>query len=307
LNLRPFPETASAIAERAGKEELAVAEMLETMSRQGSIYRIRVEDQVYYMALQFAIGIYEFHLNDIDRELAELLEEYMPYLVESWNSAKTKQLRVVPVKAAVDPSTSVASYDDVRELVKQQDLIAVAECICRKEMALLGKGCDHPRENCLTFGFGAQYYIENGMGREISLEECLEILDEAEKSGLVLCPSNSQKIMNICCCCKCSCGILRNVSKMESPSEFVGSSYHSRIDPDLCSACGVCLERCPMDAIKEGRDFMEVNEARCIGCGLCVPTCPEEAVRLVAKPTRVEPPGSFGKLYQQIASERGLL
>jgi electron transport complex protein RnfB len=306
IQLKTLPEPVAAIAQRAGMEEAEAAEMLETMAKQGSIYRLRADDQVYYMALHFLIGIYEFHVNMVDRELAELLEEYIPYMVDSWRDVPTKQLRVVPVESAVDPSMSVATYENVRELVKDQSPIAVAECICRKERALLGQGCDHPRENCLTFGFAAQYYIENGIGREITLEECLDILKEAEESGLVLSPSNSQAIMNICCCCKCSCGMLRGLSLYERPADHMSSSFQSRIDPDLCSLCGSCLERCPMDAILERDDFMEVDEARCIGCGLCVSTCPEEAICMVARPDIKVPAATFGGMQSRIASERGL-
>ncbi|MDY6795146.1 MAG: 4Fe-4S binding protein [Actinomycetota bacterium] len=306
MHLNPFPETAAAIAERAGMEESKAAELLDSMAKQGCIFRIRTGEQTMYMAMSFLVGVYEFHLKSMDRELAELLDEYLPYLTESWSGGKTKQLRVVPVEAAVDTGKEVATYDRVREMVKGYDSIAVADCICRVERGLLGRECERPLETCLVFGFAADYYAENGIGRKISLEECLEILDKAEEAALVLSPSNAQNFVNICCCCSCCCGMLRGLSIMERPADEVQSTYRAVIDTDECTACGTCLDRCQIDAITEGDEYMEVDPARCIGCGLCVPTCPADAIEMVPKEDAVVPPANMVEMNARILQERGL-
>ncbi len=307
MKLQTIPETAAAIAERLGEDEAELAERLESMARQGSIYRIRMNDVPYYMAMQFLVGIYEFHLKAMDRELAELLDEYLPHLTKFWGTLENTQMRVVPVGDSIDTMTSVATYDDVREMVRAQDAIAVADCICRKEKQLLDQPCDHPMESCLTFGLAARYYIENELGRAISVDECLKILNQAEEHAMVLAPSNSRTILNICTCCGDSCNMLRGMKTFERPADHAHSTYQASIDADACSACGTCLERCQIEAVIERDDFMEVDLARCIGCGLCVPTCPEEAVTLVAKPGAKEPPSNFVEMQMKIAAERGLV
>ena len=50
------------------------------------------------------------------------------------------------------------------------------DCVCRKEAKLLGNGCDHPIETCLSFGVAAEYYIENEMGRKITANEAIQII-----------------------------------------------------------------------------------------------------------------------------------
>jgi MinD superfamily P-loop ATPase len=50
----------------------------------------------------------------------------------------------------------------------------------------------------------------------------------------------------------------------------------AEIDPDKCSRCGLCLDICRFDAI---RDF-RVDPFACEGCRLCQQVCPEEAVTL---------------------------
>ncbi len=307
MHLHNFPETAAAIAARACLEEDKAAEMLESMARRGNIFRIRTDGGPLYMAMSFLVGVYEFHLKSMDRELAQLIHDYEPYLSESWYRVKTKQMRVVPVGTAVEGMKGVATYDCVRELVRGQDKFAVADCICRVEQGLLGQACERPVETCLSFGFAAEYYEENGLGRMITLEECLAILDQAEEAALVLCPSNAQSIVNICCCCSCCCGQFRGLRSHERPADHVLSSYRASIDPDTCTACGTCRERCQIDAIVESADFMSVDEARCIGCGLCVSTCPAGAVEMVLKEGTEAPPANVVEMNANILRDRGLI
>jgi heterodisulfide reductase subunit A len=49
----------------------------------------------------------------------------------------------------------------------------------------------------------------------------------------------------------------------------------SRIDPEKCTACGLCARVCPYRAIEGGKElgFYRVIEAACQGCGACVPEC----------------------------------
>jgi H+/Na+-translocating ferredoxin:NAD+ oxidoreductase subunit B len=301
LRMSLVPEPVSAVADRSGMDETQVAALLESMAGNGLLYRIRTADDVYYMANMFVIGVYEFSLNVMDRELAEMMEEYLPHL-----KLVPKQVRVVPVDAAVDSTPSVASYDLVREMVKGKEVVAVAPCICRKEKGLLGHDCARPLETCLTFDQAAEYYIENGLGHRITNDEALDVLARAEESALVLMPNNAVHIMNICCCCSCCCGVLRVLSSFDRPADEVQSTFQASIDPDLCIACGTCIERCQIEAIDEGDDYMQVNEARCIGCGLCLTTCTEEAISLVERTGIEPPPANVVVTRIKIAQERGL-
>jgi electron transport complex protein RnfB len=306
LHLTEEPEEASVIAKRMGKDSSETAKKLESMATQGSVFRVRDGKKLLYHANQFVIGLYEFHQKTLDREFAELMEEYMPYLGMVWVTTKTKQLRIVPVDSAIGTLPAVAPYNRIRELVKGQEVIAVAPCICRKEQALMGNACDRPRDLCFPFGDLARYYIDNGMGRQISAEEALKLLDIAEESALVLSPSNTQELEYMCCCCSCCCGVLRGLALFERPADHVQSGYQARIDTELCSSCGTCLERCQVNAIKETADAMAVDSARCIGCGLCVSRCPEEAITLTVYPGAQAPPPNLAEMKMRILQERGL-
>jgi len=93
---------------------------------------------------------------------------------------------------------------------------------------------------------------------------------------------------------------------MDRPAEQVNSSYIARIDPDLCTACGTCAERCQVEAIKELEDVSEVDSPRCIGCGLCVPTCPVEAVSMEKKPDVTPVPENLLEMLAKVSQERGI-
>ena len=56
----------------------------------------------------------------------------------------------------------------------------------------------------------------------------------------------------------------------------------ARVDPDVCSACGLCVPICPYDArqLDPVLGYSTVNEALCQGCGACVAVCPNKACEL---------------------------
>jgi len=57
--------------------------------------------------------------------------------------------------------------------------------------------------------------------------------------------------------------------------EFSGTVV-ARIDPELCTGCGTCVERCRFGAMRMGPEGKAVvDELRCEGCGLCFLVCPQ--------------------------------
>ena len=307
MKLTPMPEPVSQIAPRLGMSEAEAAEKLETLAKEGSIMRIRAGDRAHYSAVSFVVGIYEFHLNTIDRELSEYMEEYFPYFAKAWESVGTKQLRVVPIEAALHDDKKVGNYAQIRELIKDKQLISVSPCICTKEKGHMGEPCSRPEERCIQFDIAAQYYIENGLSRQISQDELMDLLKMGEEKALVLSPGNSKEIMNICLCCGCCCGFMTILKQFDRPADHCASPYQAKIDPDACVLCGTCEERCQMEAIREGDDAYEVNEPRCIGCGLCVPTCSEEAISMVEKPEAPSIPENLVDMNIRISQERGVM
>ena len=307
--LTMMPEPVVGIAERTGRDPAALAETLAEMSRKGLIFRISKGDKTLYSAAQFVIGIWEYHVNSLDEDLIRDVNEYMPTLMKKGLlSAKTQQLRVVPVSKSISAGMTVTPYEAAEAIINKQSKIVVSPCICRKEQKMVGKGCDKPEEVCLAFGAGAYYYEQNGLGRSIDKAEALDILKAGVDAGLVLQPGNQQKPLNICMCCGDCCGILKNMKTLDKPAQMVHTNYYAQVDEDLCTACEACVERCQMDAITVDEAAL-VNLDRCIGCGLCVTDCPTEAITLEekAEDSRYLPPKNVFETYKNIAQERGLM
>jgi heterodisulfide reductase subunit A len=64
--------------------------------------------------------------------------------------------------------------------------------------------------------------------------------------------------------------------------------YVARVNEELCSGCGVCLNLCPYSALEKDPEtgLTKVVEALCQGCGACVAGCPSNALDLDGFKTR---------------------
>lgn len=60
------------------------------------------------------------------------------------------------------------------------------------------------------------------------------------------------------------------------------SGKKAMIDPQICTACGLCIEHCRFDAIHPNKeDIPEVNPFQCEGCRLCERICPADAIHIL--------------------------
>ncbi|MBW1782042.1 MAG: 4Fe-4S binding protein [Deltaproteobacteria bacterium] len=294
LHLTPKPETPEDVAQRMDRPLEAVAAQLNDMSERGLLFRLRKGDVVKYGAIPFVHGLFEFQVSRLDQRLAELVERYMD---EGFHGAITRGaaafLRPVPIQRTIKVLHNVAPYEDASEILRKANKVVVTDCICRKQKQLVGQGCDKPLEVCFMFGSMGQYYVDRGMGREVSADEAVRILTEAQEAGLVTQPATAQNPGGMCNCCGDCCGVLSSLKRHPKPAEMVFSNYFVVVDPDACTGCETCLDRCQMDAIHmNGDGSAQINRDRCIGCGLCVAACPEEALTLTSRPDheRLTPP-----------------
>ena len=170
---------------------------------------------------------------------------------------------------------------------------------------MIGKECEKKREVCFIFGAAGQYFTDNKMGREIDLDEALDILRKSHEAGLVVQPAGSQNPGGMCNCCGDCCAALRAIKKYPKPAEMVSTNYFASVDQEKCDACEICTERCQMEAIVIQKiAFIDID--RCIGCGLCVTTCASEAIKLNLKSSGqiTVPPETGLKAMLEIAEIR---
>ena len=288
--LSPSPEQASSIAARTGLPEEHLAANLEAMAKNGLIFRLRRDGKTKFAAAPFMIGLYEYSVKKIDRELAQLFKQYYDEAYQQeMGRSKVPGFKVIPLQQNVQADIALLPYHKIEEDIRSARIIAVTECVCRKEAALTGHPCKHPVENCLSFGVAAEFYIENGMGRRISADEAIEIVKKADESGLVHAGANAKHLSNICNCCPCCCASMKGiVTKNCDRQNFMNALFEAVVDEDQCTACEICLERCPVDAISV-EDTAMVDRDKCLGCGLCAGDCPMEAIAMNLRKDRQEP------------------
>lgn len=290
LHLTLLAEEPRVIAYRAGLPVEEATRRLEEMDAKGLLYSIQRPGQPRrYQAQQFIVGIWENQVNRLNPELIRDFEEYLEAGLSPERWRQVPQLRTIPVAESIPVQVEVMAYEQAEKLVRSHRAIAVANCICRQEMRLLGNGCDKPEETCLVFGQAARHYIHTGRGRSIDQAEALSILRRAADAALVLQPGNSEEPLNICACCGCCCGVLRSLKRDPRPASLVASPFHASLNTATCEGCGLCVDRCQMEALALDGGHAVLDLDRCIGCGLCVSTCPTGSLTLVRKPAAEQP------------------
>jgi electron transport complex protein RnfB len=299
-------ESGESIAARAGIPVRKAVHLLLRMTKRGLLWAGKNEQGPAFRLAPFVVGIYEAQLEKMDHQLAHLFEEYMAQGGAKGIMGPLPSLhRVVPAHGSVK-SEWILPYDEVRALLLGAKVFSVRDCICRREQELLGKrSCSFPLHNCLSLSLAAR----PARPEDISQEQAVAVLDQAEEVGLVHTVSNVLAgVSYLCNCCGCCCGILRGITEYGLEHSVAAANYLAAVDPDACSGCGTCVDRCQVRAMSLPEDTAVVDADRCIGCGLCVTGCPAEAVTLKRKPEGLiaHPPADFAAWERERLRNRRL-
>jgi len=292
-----------------------LAKTLARIQKKGGIESKSNNGKMVYCNAPLVVGMYEYQL---DRLTPEFVEDFNKYTSDKkfgieFLSTKLPQMRTIPISKSIHPQHNVSTFDEVSALLQQAEApFAIFECICRKKKTIEGKSCKATdrKETCLAIGSMARMALKNGMGREITGDEALAIIEKNQKQGLVLQPSNTQKAEFICSCCGCCCGMLRTHKALPKPLDFWASNFYAAVDRDTCEGCGTCEKRCQVNAVRVSakKQPAVVDLNRCLGCGVCIPGCPTESITLAKKPIELKPPQTHEELREIImAGKKGRL
>ena len=311
LRLSFQPRSAMDVMDDAKDTGLSITQVkrfLRRMTINGAIGVVENEETPGYYLMPLLIGIVEWHGS---KSTSQFWTDFSEYLSQGYGQAyattKISQMRTIPVQQSLTQEHRVTTYDHVREIINTTEgCITISSCMCREGAKSTGKPCKVTTrtETCMSFGDWADHFLKLG-AREISKEEALEIIRQNEEDGLVLQPTNYQKLDFICSCCGCCCGVLKIQKALPNPAAQWAHNYYAEVNTDLCTVCGICFERCQVDAatLDEQNGYAMINLDRCIGCGNCVANCPSDAMRLVKVEMETAPPEERTDLYRILANK----
>ncbi|MEN8782308.1 MAG: 4Fe-4S binding protein [Desulfobacterales bacterium] len=308
------PEPLQTIFGRVGQLLETPAELevlLDRIQRKGGIESKIKNGLTHYCCAPLVVGMYELQIGRLTPEFIKDFNEYTSnkkFGIE-FLSTELPQMRTIPVSKSIHPQHHVSTFDEVTSLLQEaEEPFVIIECICRKIKEIEGHSCKvtERKETCLAIGSVAGMVLQSSNGREIARDEALAILKENQKQGLVLQPSNTEKVDFICSCCGCCCGMLAVHKNLPRPLDFWASNFLAKVDANKCEVCGACENRCQVGAVavSEEKQYALVAPERCLGCGVCVTTCPTDAITLSKKPTEVRPPRTREDLYEIIMNKK---
>lgn len=216
-----------------------------------------------------------------------------------------------PVSVDVVEEDELAPYMDWKAIIKANEKITVSPCQCRLMWKSFGAPMchgdgDHPFETCLSFGELAEYFDEIGIGRYISQDEAIAMVEGCMDAGMVP-ESLSMKEVDIMCMCHGDCcGNLSGFKAMggQAHANVNVNAYLLKYDPEKCISCGACVSRCPMEAISLNEDGICLHNNACVRCGQCVTVCPADARILSYRGDYPELGRDYVEAVEMLAAER---
>ena len=218
----------------------------------------------------------------------EFLQKYLNRY-ETWHKEGTVSYssQVIPVGTSLGGKQWILPSEQARDILRQARIIGLQKCYCRQHYSR----CEKPREVCLVLNDMANTLIEKGIAHEISLSEAFDVLKNGDAHELVhlslFMPDH--QIFALCSCCPCCCHDLQLVLKYHHREMLIHADYIAVTDPDRCTVCMACVDRCVFSARESISDTMVYNPLACLGCGLCISVCAPMATVLTRRTTTSEP------------------
>ena len=185
----------------------------------------------------------------------------------------------------------------------------MAHCPCRVSYRLVGRGCDHPTEVCMKFDELADFVIEQGLGRELTEEEALDVIRLSRKmrGSFISWTMRWEKSSTTATAAVARAGTWATFAEGRIPRDDLMATYFMRdTEYGECTGCGECVTICPVEAVEMSDGVPVVDGEWCIGCGVCATVCPSDAVVLNVREDRVgeSPAATFRELHEKILKEK---
>lgn len=232
----------------------------------------------------FFMGLIEVAMLDTFRFIKFITGVEMLKYVDQYITKGRWGGHVIPLNVNISAETKFLPTQEILEIVSRSKVLGIGQCYCRTTY----KNCSNPTSTCIHLGRGRSLYdIPNKSEnlRRVSKEEVIKLLEECDNLGLIhelIYFPNPEFYYVICNCCPCCCIPLGNFLKSGSP-QVVKSDFVAVTDLNKCTDCSTCEKWCYFGARKMINKKLIFDPVVCFGCGLCVSKCPQNAITLKKK------------------------
>jgi len=193
--------------------------------------------------------------------------------------------KVAAMAQHIHPADKILGYLD-KAAAREQ--IALLHCFCRRWREILGRQCQFGQatESCLTIGYFSKQLVEHGIGRFITKDQAVAVIEETRQRGSIHVIFHERDELDlpevvICNCCWDCCGFLGSYNRGLTSYNCRSHYLTARVRPQDCILCNRCVRYCPAGAIRLGDDGqIQVQTQLCIGCGQCAFQCPRQVYDL---------------------------
>jgi NAD-dependent dihydropyrimidine dehydrogenase PreA subunit/DNA-binding transcriptional ArsR family regulator len=304
--IRELPAAAEEISAKLQMDKALVEKHLREMMEKGLVVITKRGARMVRNTLQLHDSAtnnpkYEKLLGEeyLDLWAAYQLEEHFPALIDTLVGVGRgfAYSRIVPRWKSIQNIPGVLPCEDMRDIMKSQEVIALVPCPCKK--GFQKRQCGVRDETCINVGRTAMYNLNRGVGRKLTPQEAIAFCDRTDEEPFVHIAINQKTVnMLVCNCHWCCCELILPLLRQDKYPLWRGlakSRFEATVDSEECKGCGKCLERCQFGAVQMKEDSVSglkksfVDPEKCMGCGCCAVTCPTGArqMKLVRPPEHI--------------------